>query len=200
MKIPLAFVATFFCVLLNRPLAGTSAGHSHTVGGVNFDEFSYVDTARNNKVIKFHAGHFEDPQGDLPSTIDVEDVVPGRLDGKTVAVVLQRGEGPGGYDEWADLFEIAGNRARNLGSVGSFDFYQTGEGPQPQSWYAFHFSKNRLFADIWNREARCDRHRDWLVTTYELHSGKLVAVNKMAHHRAGAPLPKRNGPNPGDCF
>lgn len=186
-----------YLVLLALAAASSTATPpaSHVAFGFNFDELRYIDTARNKKVIQFHNGHYDDPYGDLPSTIDIEDVIPGRLSGAAVAIVVQRGEGPGGYDEWADVFQIVGRSVKSLGTIGSFDFLNTGEGPQPDTWSAFRFRNNRLYADIWNREKACDRRHDWVATTYEWRSGKLVAVNKLLHHRANAPIPKpfKNG-------
>ena len=175
-----------------------SAGTSHIAWGFNFDELHYTS---GSKVIQFHNGRYEDPQGDLPSTRSIEGVIPGVLSGSHVAVVLERGEGPGGYDESADVYRIEGGKATDIGGAGDIAFFQTGTGPWPEgdNWYAFRFSQGRLYADIWHYETRCDRRRDWIVTTYALRSRKLVAVNKLFHHRAGAPVPHKVKSDYFDC-
>lgn len=170
--------------------AASTARTAHVAWGFDFDELRYMS---GSKVIQFHNGQFEDPQGDLPSTRSIEGVFAGTLSGSHLAVVLERGEGPGGFDESADVYLIAGGKATDIAGVGDISFFQTGTGPWPQddNWYAFRFSQGRLYADIWHYETRCDRKRDWIVTTYELRLGKLKAINRLYHHRTGAPVPHK---------
>lgn len=170
-----------------------AADHPHTAYGFDFDEVRRYEAGKK-AFVQFHRGT---TGGEY--AWEIQDVRQGTLGGKSVALVIEHQDGPGGYNEAAYLYLVSGNHVRLLGGLGDFSYFSTGDGPQPQSWSAYTFSQERLYADMFSRETECDPKRDWLVTTYELRSGKLIAVDKLYHHRSGMPVPKKYGGAKWEC-
>lgn len=158
--------------------AAAPASKSHVVGGVNFDELDLGGGVR------LHHGSFTAQDPAITTTL--QSLFSGRVAGKTVAVALLHYELPAtGYNEGTQVFEVAGGRARSLGSIGEFAFFND-SGPYPKgSWIYVSFSGGRLYADVWNAQNRCDKNRDWVSSSYTIRGDKLVRLNAMPHHRAG---------------
>jgi tetratricopeptide (TPR) repeat protein len=166
--------ATAFLWLL---LAAAAAPTRHVVAGVNFDE---IDLGGG---VRLHHGTFTAQDPAITTTL--QSLFSGQVAGKTVAVALLHDELPAtGYNEETQVFEVAGGRAKRLGSVGEFAFFND-SGPYPKgSWIYLSFTGGRLYADVWNAQARCDKNRDWVSSTYTIRSDKLVRLNAMPHHRS----------------
>lgn len=157
------------------------APKSHIVGGVNFDE---IDLGGG---VRLHHGSFTAQDPAITTTL--ERLFSGMVEGKRVAVALLHYELPAtGYNEGTELFEVADGRARRLGSIGEFEFFND-SGPYPNGpWLYVNFSGGRLYADVWNAQARCDKNRDWVSSTYTIRNDKLVRLNAMPHHRRGVAM------------
>jgi len=158
----------------------TAASSAHTVNGVDFDELTFG-------AIHLHQGTYTADDPHITTTID--SFYHGRLAGKAVVVVVLRDELPAtGFNASAEAFEASGGKAMHLAKLGDFSFYSEGDGPYPGNWIYVSFADNRLYADVWDHGHRCDKHHDWVVSTYAMHGSQLQRVSVLRHHRKGVPL------------
>ena len=180
------FAAALFAVV--APLFATSSftvssaaqPSSHTVNGFDFDELKFGS-------IHLHKGTYTADDPAITTTID--SFYHGQVAGKQVAVVVLRGELPAtGYNASAEAFEVSHGKATHLGGLGDFSYYTEGDGPYPDNWVYISFADNKLYADVWNHDHRCDKNHDWVVTTYTIRGSKLQRINTLRHHRAGMPV------------
>ena len=87
----------------------------------------------------------------------------------------------------AHAFLIAGGHATWLRELGGFAYFND-SGPGVDPWILVSFRNDRLYADVWNTQTRCERNHDWLVTTYTMRAGMLEPIGRLAHHRPEVPV------------
>jgi len=164
-------------------------GSSNVVDGVDFANLTYVNGPGNCKTAHMRDGRDADPSGEYDA--EIQDVFAGRLAGRRVAVVILRCEYNGhGFDSQAQLFAIDSGKARRLGILGDGGMASSDSPlpPWPGGWIHISFADDKLYADVWDSDRRCDPHRDWVSSTYAIRDGILTVLSTLAHHRAGLPV------------
>jgi hypothetical protein len=177
--------AAYFCVFAALTFGSVHAAApaqpaSHVVKGVDFDELTFGS-------IHLHKGTYTADDPAITTTIDA--FYHGQVTGKTVAVAVLRGELPAtGYNASAEAFEVSGGKANHMGNLGDFSYFSEGDGPYPDNWIYVSFADNKLYADVWNHDHRCDKRHDWVVSTYTIRNNQLLRMNTLRHHRKGIPV------------
>ncbi len=157
-----------------------TGGRPHVVDGVDLDEVAFNG-------MRFHHGHHSGTADNEVDT-DLITVSAGRVGGRVVAVGRFRFTPPAtGFSDETHAFLIAGGHARWLRRLGGFDYFND-SGPGVDPWILVSFRNDRLYADVWNVETRCDRNHDWIKTTYTMRAGMLKPIGRLAHHRPEVPV------------
>lgn len=157
-----------------------TGGRPHVVDGVDLDEVAFNG-------MRFHHGHHS---GNADNEVDADlvTVSAGRVGGRVVAVGRFRFSPPAtGFSDETHAFLIAAGHATWLRKLGDFAYFNDA-GPGVNPWFLVSFRNDRLYADVWNRETRCDRKHDWLVTSYTMRAGMLQPIDRLAHHRPEVPV------------
>jgi lipoprotein NlpI len=157
-----------------------TGGRPHVVDGVDLDEVAFNG-------MRFHHGHHSG-NADNEEDTDLITVSAGRVGGRIVAVGRFRFTPPAtGFSDEAHAFLIAGGHATWLRKLGGFAYFND-SGPGVDPWILVSFRNDRLYADVWNTQTRCERNHDWLVTTYTMRAGMLEPIGRLAHHRPEVPV------------
>ncbi len=180
MRFAAAVVFVFASAFALGAVTRAAPPSSHSVNGVDFDELTFGS-------IHLHKGTYTADDPAITTTID--NFYHGQVAGKTVAVAVLRGELPAtGYNASAEAFEVSGGKANHLADLGDFSYFSEGDGPYPDNWIYVSFADNKLYADVWNHDHRCDKLHDWVVSTYTMKNDHLLRINTLRHHRKGTPV------------
>src|SRR5665213_2323724 len=106
--------------------------------------------------MRFHHGHHSG-NADNEEDTDLITVSAGWVGGRIVAVGRFRFTPPAtGFSDEAHAFLIAGGHATWLRELGGFAYFND-SGPGVDPWILVSFRNDRLYADVWNTQTRCER-------------------------------------------